>query len=277
MTRNWLVTGSARGLGRAIVEAVLDRGDRVVATARDPGRLAPLAANHPDRLLALALDVTDPSAVAAAVSAAEARFGALDVLVNNAGYGRLSPFEQIGDADFRDQIEANFFGTVSLCRAVLPSMRQRRSGTIVNISSVGGRGTTPGLSAYQAAKWAVSGFSEVLAQEVEPLGVRVIALEPGGMRTEWMPGSHRDVPVLLPGYEASVGAVLSQHRAYAGHEVGDPVRIGRVIAGLADRAVLPRHLVLGSDALAFLEGVEAERAADAAAWRDVSLSTDFVS
>lgn len=185
MSKVWLVTGAARGLGRAISEAVLAAGDRLVAGARDHARLADLAEQYGDRLLPVTLDVTDEAAAAQAVAAAREAFGRIDVLVNNAGYGHTAPFEQMGADDFRDQIETNLFGVINLTRAVLPTMRAQRAGHIFQVSSVGGRTSTAGLSAYQAAKWAVGGFSDVLSKEVAPFGVRVCTLEPGGMRTDW--------------------------------------------------------------------------------------------
>jgi NAD(P)-dependent dehydrogenase (short-subunit alcohol dehydrogenase family) len=199
MTRVWLLTGASRGLGRAIAETVLAAGDRLQAGARDPRTLADLAARYPETLRIATLDVTDPAAGEAAVQAALHAWGRVDVLVNNAGYGHLMPFEQMDAADFRDQVETNFFGVVNLTRAVVPVMRRQRSGHIFQVSSVGGRIGHPGLSAYQAAKWAVGGFSEVLAQELAPLGIRVTALEPGGgfrhpRGAAGLPGSVKRLP-----------------------------------------------------------------------------------
>ncbi|MBW8807287.1 MAG: SDR family NAD(P)-dependent oxidoreductase, partial [Lysobacter sp.] len=179
MSKVWLVTGSNRGLGRDIAQAVLARGDRLFATARDPAQLADLVERYGERVRAFALDVVDAHAAHRAAREAVAAFGRIDVLVNNAGYGRMAPFEQTGEDEFRDQIETNLFGVVNLSRAVLPIMRAQRSGHIIQISSVGGRIGTPGLSAYQAAKWAVGGFSEVLAAETAGFGAKVCTLEPG--------------------------------------------------------------------------------------------------
>ena len=208
MPKTWLITGSARGLGRSITEAALAAGHNVVATARDPGRLADLQGRYPDTLLSFALDVTDAAAAKAAVDFTVEAFGRLDVLVNNAGFGHIAPFEQTREADFRAQIDTNFYGVVNLTRAALPVMRHQRSGHIINVSSVGGRISMPGLSAYQAAKWAVGGFTEVLAKEAAPFGVKLVSLEPGGMRTDWGEIARGNAPALLPDYEPSVGAVL---------------------------------------------------------------------
>ncbi|GLS17533.1 short-chain dehydrogenase/reductase [Labrys miyagiensis] len=275
MSQVWLITGAARGLGRSIVEAALAAGNKVVATARDPGRLADLKAEHGDSLLTFALDVTDAEASGKAVQVAITAFGRLDVLVNNAGFGHIAPFEQASAEDFKAQIDTNLYGVVNLTRAALPMMRKQRSGTIINVSSVGGRLATPGLSAYQAAKWAVGGFTEVLALEAAPFGVKVIALEPGGMRTDWGHTAHGNVPDLLPDYQPSVGGILQLMQAYAGNEVGDPDKIARLVVSLPGRESLPNHLVLGSDALYVLGQAEAVRQKAASEWAEVSASTDF--
>jgi len=275
MTKTWLITGSARGLGRSITEAALAAGNAVVATARGVGRLADLEQRYGDRIRTFALDVTDAVAAKAAVDFAVNAFGRLDVLVNNAGFGHIVPFEQMDEADFRAQIDTNLYGVVNLTRAALPVMRAQRSGHIINISSVGGRTGTPGLSAYQAAKWAVGGFTEVLAQELSPFGVKVISVEPGGMRTDWGSTAGGNPPPLLPDYEPSVGAVLGMIKAYAGNEIGDPDKIAGVVIDLAGRDALPAHLILGSDALYVFGEAEAARQKAATEWEPVSRSTDI--
>lgn len=275
MTKTWLITGASRGLGRAIAEAALAAGDTVVATARDPGRLADLEARYPDTLLCFALDVTDMAAANVAVTVTVDTFGRLDVLVNNAGYGHAAAFEQTSEASFRAQIETNFYGVVNLTRAALPVLRAQRSGHIINISSVGGRTATPGLSAYQSAKWAVGGFSEVIAREVAPFGVKIVCVEPGGMRTSWGEIARGSPPAVMPDYQPSVGAVLDLLKAYVGNEIGDPERIAGIILDLSRRETLPSHLVLGSDALFVLAQAEAQRQREAAEWADVSRSSDF--
>jgi NAD(P)-dependent dehydrogenase (short-subunit alcohol dehydrogenase family) len=274
MSKVWLITGAARGLGRSIAEAVLTSGDRLVATARDPNRLIDLQKRYGDQLRTAALDVTDAAAAQAAVQAAIDGFGRLDVLVNNAGFGHVAPFEQAPEEDFRAQIDTNFFGVVNLTRAALPIMRRQRRGHIINISSVGGRIGTPGLSAYQAAKWAVGGFTEVLAQETKPFGVKVISVEPGGMRTDWAEIAQGQMPELLTDYEPSVGAIQKLFKQIAGNEASDPGRVAQVILHLAAHENPPAHLLLGSDALHYFGQVDAARAAAAEQWRAVSLSTD---
>lgn len=275
MSKTWLITGSARGLGRAIADAALQAGNNVVATARNPDSLADLRDTYGSKVRTVKLDVTDETACAAAVGAAVEAFGRLDVLVNNAGFGRMVPFEQSTSADFRAEVDANLFGVVNLTRAALPLMRKQRSGYVINISSVGGRIGTPGLSAYQAAKWAVSGFSEVLSQEAAPFGVVVIAIEPGGMRTGWGASALNVSDDLLPDYQPSVGAVRTMLKAYAGHEMGDPEKIARVIVGLTSLDSLPPHLLIGSDALHVYRQTEAARARAMGDWESVSTSTNY--
>jgi NAD(P)-dependent dehydrogenase (short-subunit alcohol dehydrogenase family) len=277
MAKVWLVTGSARGLGRKIVEAALEAGEHVVATARDPRQLADLIERYGDRVRAVALDVTDSAAARAAVQAAVDAFGRLDVVVNNAGFGHLSPFEQASEDDFRAQIDTNFYGVVNVTRAALPVMRLQRSGHVIQISSVGGRVGIPGLSAYQSAKWAVGGFTEVLSQELAPLGIKVTALEPGGMKTEWGVEAKGATPELLADYAPSVGAVVDMLGQYVGNETGDPEKVAQVVLKLAHHAQPPVHLLLGSDALHYAGEAEKARAASGEAWQAVSRATDFSS
>lgn len=275
MSKIWLITGSARGLGRDITEAALAAGNSVVATARDVGRLADLESRYPGQISSFALDVTDATAAQASVDFAIATFGRLDVLVNNAGFGHVSPFEQTEAADFRAQIDTNLYGVINLTRAAIPAMRARRSGHIINISSVGGRTATAGLSAYQAAKWAVGGLTEVLALELAPFGVKIISVEPGGMRTDWGYTAIADAPALLPDYEPTVGAVLSMLKVYAGNAIGDPRKVADVIVDLTSRDTLPAHLILGSDALHVFAQAEAARQQAAKEWAPVSTSIDI--
>ncbi len=274
MSKVWLVTGSASGLGRNIADAVLASGDRLVATARDPGRLEDLAAKYGDRVRTAPLDVADEGAANAAVQAAVVAFGRLDVVVNNAGYGDVAPFEQLTPERFRAVIDTNFYGVVNVTRAVLPIMRRQKSGYILQISSVGGRLAVPGSTPYHAAKWAVGGFTESLAREVASFGVKVCALEPGGMRTNWGTRAHKDMPDLLPDYQPSVGAVVKALESLWGHENSDPAKVAQVIIRLAACDHLPAHLLLGSDAVRYAGEAEAARAADAEKWRAISISTD---
>jgi NAD(P)-dependent dehydrogenase (short-subunit alcohol dehydrogenase family) len=252
--KTWLVTGSSKGLGRAIVERALNEGDMVLATARNPQDLDDLASAFPDRLEVFSLDVTNPEDATAAV---------------------IAPFEQTEASSFRDQIETNLFGVVNMIRAALPSMRARRSGHIINISSVGGRVGTAGLSAYQASKWAVGGLTEVISREIAPFGVEMISVEPGGMRTHWGATAQSGAVELLPDYEPTVGAFLNAMTGFVGNEVGDPAKIAKVVFDLTRSGGLPAHLILGSDALQVFADSEKARQEAAEHWMDVSRSTDF--
>ena len=274
MSKVWLVTGSASGLGRNIAEAVLASGDRLVATARDPRRLEDLVKSHGTRIRAVALDVVDEKAAGAAVQAAVDAFGRLDVVVNNAGYGDVAPFEQLSPERFKAVMDTNFYGVVNVTRAALPVMRKQKCGWILQISSVGGRLALPGSAPYHAAKWAVGGFTEALAQEVAPFGVKVTALEPGGMRTNWGTRAHQDMPDLLPEYEPSVGAIVKALHSMWGHENSDPAKVAEVILKLAASDRLPAHLLIGSDAVRYAAEAEAARKAEADRWELLSVSTD---
>ncbi|MDE1007132.1 MAG: SDR family NAD(P)-dependent oxidoreductase [Paraburkholderia fungorum] len=275
MSKIWLVTGAARGLGRSIVEAALAAGDRVVATARNPERLADLEKAHGGNLRTFALDVTDADAARAAIDFTVRTFSGLDVLVNNAGFGQASPFEQISLEDFRAQIDVNFYGVVNLTHAALPVLRKQRSGYIINISSSAGRAAIPAMTAYTAAKWAVGGFTEALSMEVEALGIKVTAVEPGGLRTEWSSIASSDMPELLPEYQESVGNILDALKNNAGHEIGDPARAAKVVIDLAGRDEVPKHLLLGSDAVRWVSLTEGARQKSDTEWKAVSISTDL--
>ncbi len=274
MSKVWLVTGSASGLGRNIAEAALASGDRLVATARDPRRLKDLAEKYGDQIRTAPLDVADEQAAQASVQVAVDAFGRLDVVVNNAGYGDIAPFEQLTSKRFKALMDTNFYGVVNVTRAVLPIMRRQRSGCILQISSVGGRLARPGSTGYHAAKWAVGGFTESLAQEVAPFGVKVCALEPGGMRTNWGVRANKETPVLLSEYEPSVGGVIKALESYWGNEISDPAKVAQLILRLAASDHLPAHLLIGSDAVEFAGQAEATRAAEAERWREFSVSTD---
>src|SRR5215469_7068741 len=275
MSKVWLVTGSASGLGRYIAQAVLESGDSLVATARDPRQLEDLVQMYGDHVRPVPLDVADEGAAHAAVRVAVDAFGHLDVVVNNAGYGDVAPFEQLSADRFKAVVDTNFYGVVYVTRAALPIMRKQKSGCILQISSLGGRLGLPGSTGYHAAKWAVGGFTESLAQEVAPFGVKVCALEPGGMRTNWGARAHQDIPELLPDYDPSVGAVVKALASLWGKENSDPARVAQLVVRLAACDKLPAHLLVGSDAVQFAGQAEATRAAEAERWREFSISTDF--
>lgn len=273
MSKVWLVTGSSRGLGLDLAKAVLAAGDRLVATARNPKDLHALVEQFGDRVRAVALDVTRPEAARAAVEVARTAFGRLDVVVNNAGYANVNSIEDVAEEDFRAQIETNFFGVVNVTRATLPLLREQRSGHIIQISSIGGRAATQGIAAYQSAKWAVGGFSEVLAKEVGPLGIRVTVVEPGGMRTDWA-GSSMRVDEIKPDYQATVGAFAAAMRGNPNAAQGDPAKVARAVVALASEANPPLRLLLGSDAVFMADVVAKARAREDAAWKTISVSTD---
>ncbi|MFJ4713529.1 SDR family NAD(P)-dependent oxidoreductase [Streptomyces sp. NPDC088785] len=275
MSRVWFVTGSSRGLGRAIAVAALEAGDRVVATARTPERLADLVAAYGERVHPVALDVTDEAAVRRAVREGLETYGRYDVVVNNAGYGNLASVEDTTTEAFRAQIDTNFYGVVHVSRAMAPILREQGGGHLLQVSSLGGRITSPGLSAYQSAKWAVGGFSLALAQELAPFGVKVTVLEPGAMRTDWA-GSSMTVPPVSEPYRRTVGAFADMIRdrdpeAAAAHSA-DPARVARVVVDLAGRADAPTRLLLGRDAVRYWEDASKALAACDDAWRPVSES-----
>ncbi|NUP13197.1 MAG: SDR family NAD(P)-dependent oxidoreductase [Polyangiaceae bacterium] len=263
----WLVTGSSSGFGRSIVEEAIRRGDRVVATARKPEVLADLAAKAPDRVLLAPLDVTRPEQVRAAVAAAIARFGRIDVLVNNAGFSILGAVEETSDDDLRATMELMFFGAAAMTKEVLPHMRAQRGGTIVQITSVGGITAGPGFGAYCAAKHALEGLSECLALEVKPFGIRIVVVEPGAFRTALFGGGFRFMPA-MDAYAATVGGMRTWVEQSHGAQAGDPDKAARAIVDEASRpadgAALPFRLPLGADA------VDAIRAKLAAVTSDVN-------
>ncbi len=275
MTRTWLITGSTRGFGRALVTAALGRADNVVATARRPEQLDDVARDYGNRVRTVALDVTDPAAARAAVQAAVAEFGSLDVVVNNAGYATSAPIEEMTEDDFRAQLETNLFGVVNVTRAALPVLHRQRSGHIIQFSSIGGRvGGTPGMGAYQTAKFAVEGFSEVLNAEVRPLGIKVTIIEPGGFRTDWGGSSMGTVPI-GPDYDATVGEMNRYRESTVATWAGDPKRAARIIVELPDLDDPPLRLLLGAGAVESAANSSRARAEEAERWSAVSKSADF--
>jgi len=272
MSKIWFVTGSSRGLGRAIVEAALEAGDSVAATARKPGDLDALVDWYGDRVLPLALDVTDARAAQAAVAQAKEHFGRIDVVVNNAGYANTASVEDITLEDFTEQVQTNFYGVVFVSKAAIPILREQGHGHIFQIASIGARLATVGLGAYQAAKFAVRGFSLVLAQEVAPLGVQVTTIEPGGIKTDWA-GSSMNIPPVSAPYDETVGAFARMLREYSGNESSDPAKIAAVIVGLANRKDAPTELLVGADAVEYVAQADAAVTASDFKWRDLSVAT----
>ncbi len=275
MAKVWLITGSGNGLGRDIAEAALAAGDSVIAGARRTEELAPLVTQYGGRVRPVTLEVRDAAAAKAAVQLAVDTFGRLDVLVNNAGYGQIAPFEQMSAADFQAVVDTCFWGVVYTTRAAVPVMHKQKSGHIFQVSSVGGRLAMAGNTAYHAAKWAVGGFSDALAMEVAPFGVRVCTLEPGGIRTNWARRAGQNPPDLLPDYEASVGPVLKMLQSIEGRQESDPRKIAGVIVQLANSDEVPVRLILGVDSEKRVQRAEAARASEAEKWRHLTESTVF--
>ena len=274
MARTWLVTGGSRGFGRALCESILESGDNLLATARDPDQLTSLADDRPGRLATARLDVTSEAEAKAAVAAAIQRFGRLDVLVNNAGYGDIGSVEDGSIESFRRQIETNLFGTIIMTKAVIRHMRERRSGHIVQFSSVGGRLGAAGRAPYSAAKWGVEGFSEVLAQEMALVGVRVTIIEPGGFRTDFA-GASTMIDAGRPEYDAVVGKAARMQQAYDGRQPGDPRKGAQAILQVVAADRPPLRLPLGSDAIAAIERSDRARLEELEQWRALSISTDY--
>ena len=272
--KTWLVTGSSTGFGHSIVRAVLARGGNVVATARNPAALKSLAAEGPGRMLTAELDVTRHDQISSAIKAAETTFGGIDVLVNNAGYGFQGGIEESSDAEIRHQFEVNFFGLTAATRAVLPMMRRRRSGYIINFSSVAGFLGVAGAGWYCATKFAVEGFSEALALEAGPLGIRVLVVQPGPFRTDFGGRSIKRAAERIPDYEI----VTERHKktdAQSGKQAGDPNRAAQALIAAIESDQPPLHLALGRMATETGESVYRTRIEEVVKWRSTALATDF--
>jgi NAD(P)-dependent dehydrogenase (short-subunit alcohol dehydrogenase family) len=271
----WLVTGCSKGLGRALAEQALKSGYRVVATARDPSTVGDIIKEYGDAAHPLELDVTKPDQAAAVVEAAEARFGAVDVLVNNAGYGYVGAIEEGEDADVRTMFETNIFGTWNMIKAVLPGMRERKRGHVVNVSSVGGLATFPAVGFYHMAKFAVEGLSETLAKEVAPFGLGVMVVEPGAFRTDFRGSSMKQSRVRLPAYADTAGKALDNVLAGHGKQQGDPVVGSKAIITALEADNPPLHLVIGGDALDLIRQKLVDLRRDLDTWEDLTRSTNF--
>ena len=272
--RVWLITGASSGFGQAIAEAALAAGHTVVATARRPAAVEPLAAAHPERAHAVALDVTDADRIGEVVSEVLHRVGRIDVLVNNAGHTQVGAVEETTDRELRDLMDVHFFGPASLTRAVLPQMRRQGSGAIVQMSSIGGQLSFAGFSAYSATKCALEGFSEALAAEVNPLGIKVLIVEPGSFRTNLF-GSSRHESAAMPVYEDTVGPTRAMINNTGGKQPGDPARAADAILAALESEAPPLRLVLGNDAVdAIGRHLDMVRK-DLETWEPVSRQTDF--
>jgi NAD(P)-dependent dehydrogenase (short-subunit alcohol dehydrogenase family) len=271
----WFITGCSTGFGRELGQLALRRGWRAVVTARDVARVQDLTKGHEDRALALSLDVTKTDQIQAAVKQAEERFGAVDVLVNNAGYGYQSSIEEGIDAEVRAQFDANVFGLAAMIRAVLPGMRARRRGHIINLSSQAGFIGFEGSGYYAATKHAVEGLSDSLSREVAPLGIKVTCVEPGPFRTDWAGRSLKQTRPSIADYQNTVGARLELTANYSGKQPGDPVRAAESIIKIVEADNPPKHLVLGSIALDGVRNKLKETLAEVEAWADMSRNADY--
>jgi NAD(P)-dependent dehydrogenase (short-subunit alcohol dehydrogenase family) len=269
----WFITGCSTGFGRELARLIVARGWPVVVTARNKTEVDDLATS--DKVLALELDVTDDGEIASAVEAAEQKFGAIDVLVNNAGYGYLTTVEEGEEKEIRAMFDANVFGLFALTRAVLPGMRKRRRGHIINITSVGGHVGNPGSGYYAATKHAVEGWSKSLAAETAPLGIKVTAVAPGPFRTDWAGRSMKQTENRIADYADTVGARLAAVSAQSGKQAGDPVRAGEAMIKLTESEKPPLHIVFGAQGLGVVTGKLRQELAEIEAWRELGLATDF--
>ena len=269
--RTWLITGASSGLGRALAETVLAGGDQVAATVRDPHSLEAVAARHGDRLLSVVADVRDHDSVARAVEAAVAGLGGIDIVVNNAGYALGGAIEELSDAEWQAQLSVNLLGAAAVLRAALPHLRRRGTGHVVNISSVGGLVGMAGAGAYNASKFALEGLSEALAEELEPLGIRVTAVEPGNLRTDFAGRSAAWTTQHISDYDDTAGRLRTGLTALDGQQAGDPKRAAAAIVAAIDDDHPPRHLLLGADAIEMAERRLGERLDELARWRRVAV------
>jgi NAD(P)-dependent dehydrogenase (short-subunit alcohol dehydrogenase family) len=271
----WLITGCSTGFGRALARAVLARGWNAAVSARDPATVVDIIAGHEATALPLRLDVTDPAQVAAAVRDAEKRFGAIDVLVNNAGYGYRAAVEEADDADIRRLFETNFFGLVGLTKSVLPGMRARGRGHIVNVSSVAGRMAQPGSGYYSASKFAVGGLSDALRKELEPLGIRVTVVEPGGFRTDFAGRSLRQSSRPIDAYAKTAGLRRKENSTTDGRQPGDPVRAAEAIIKAVQADKPPFRLVLGRSAVQRIRAELDAQRRELDSWEETANAADY--
>ena len=271
-TKTWFITGASSGFGDAFARHAVAQGYNVVATARDPSRLAAIAALAPERVLVHRLDVTQPDEAKAAIEAAVARFGRIDVLINNAGYGIVGAAEETPEAELRAQMETNFFGAVAVTQAALPILRGQQSGAIVNISSLGGQLSFAGFSAYSASKFALEGYSEALAGEMAPFGVKVLIVEPGEFRTNLAGAAMKHMPI-LPAYAEIVGGTRDFARGMDGTQSGDPRKAAAAIDAALAAETTPLRLQLGQDAVDAVRAHAEKLLADLAAWEGVAIDT----
>ena len=271
----WFITGASTGFGREMAEQLLAGGAKVVATARKPEQLSALAAQYPETALVLPLDVNREDAVQSAVEKTLAKFGHVDVLVNNAGYGVLGAVEEVTEAEFMPMYETNVFGLIRVTKAFLPQFRERRSGHIVNLSSIGGLVGLSGWGFYNSTKFAVEGFSEALSVELAPLGVKVLIVEPGPFRTDFLGRSGQEATTRIADYDETSGKTREYMKSNDGKQVGDPVRAVQAIIAAVASPHTPKHLLLGKLALTRFRAKLDEFTQELAAWEPVTLGADF--
>ena len=271
----WLITGCSSGLGRHLAHAVLQAGFNAVVTARNAATVHEIAAAYPDRAVAAVLDVTDRAQVDVAVELAHTRFGSVDVLVNNAGHGYRAAVEEADELEVAALFASNFFGAVSTIKAVLPGMRARRTGTIVNVSSIAGRLAMPGSAYYSATKFALEGLSDALRKEVEPLGIKVMIVDPGAFRTEFAGRSLKQAKANIADYAATAGPRRKENDHSHGTQPGDPARAATAIIQAVAGPRMPFRLLLGSDAVRIVAAELADQVAEIEEWKALSASTDF--
>ncbi len=275
--KTWLITGCSSGIGRSLAQAVLEAGYNAVITARKVEDVEDLTSAFPQTGVAAALDVTKPDQIASAVKLAEQRFGGVDVLVNNAGYGYRAAVEEGDDKDVADLFASTFFGDVALIKAVLPGMRTRREGTILNISSIAGRWSNPGSGYYSAVKFAIEGMSDALRKEVGPLGIRVVVVEPGAMRTDFAGRSLKGTKTVIDDYADTVGPRRKENDKSSGTQPGDPARAARALIKIVESEKAPFRLLLGSDAVKIISAELDAQRKEVDDWKELSVSTDFPS
>jgi NAD(P)-dependent dehydrogenase (short-subunit alcohol dehydrogenase family) len=271
----WFITGASVGLGRELAELLLARGASVVATARRTELLAELTKAYPETTLVLGLDVTRSEQVDAAVAAATQRFGKIDVLVNNAGYGIVGALEESDETEYRPMFETNVFGLIRMTQAVLPQMRARMSGTIVNLSSIGGLVATPGFGMYNGTKFALEGISEALALEVKPLGIEVMIVEPGPFRTDFLARGDMHTAKRIADYDATAGKLREYAEQQNGRQPGDPKKAVAAIVKAVETGNPPLHLLLGAGGIPRLQGKIDALLKDVADWRETTITADF--
>jgi NAD(P)-dependent dehydrogenase (short-subunit alcohol dehydrogenase family) len=271
----WFITGCSTGFGRFLAKELLENGYRVVVTARDASKVADLVEINKENALAIALDVTKEDQVKDAVAKAEDHFGRVDVLVNNAGFGYFGAIEESDEQEARSMFETNFWGLSSMTRAILPKMRERRSGAIVNVSSIGGFVGNPSVGYYNATKFAVNGFSEALAKELKPLGIKVVIIGPSGFRTDWAGRSANDATEQIGDYAETAGEFKDVIRGYSGKQPGDPVRAAKAIIKGVEDADSPLYQFLGKAALKGARARIESVTADIDAWAETTEGADF--